>query len=186
MVAVQTGAIALETFLKLPNIDESPAWEYVNGAAYQKPMPKTRHSLLQKRLLSQIDRHSETQTALPELRCTFGGRSIAPDISVIAWNRIPLNEAGEPEDNFNAAPDWAIEILSPQQSTTRVLDNLLHCLKNRCQLGWMIDPAEYSILTLLPNQAPQVCRGERPPIVLKGVNLSVTAQQVFDWLKVKR
>jgi Uma2 family endonuclease len=26
-----------------------------------------------------------------ELRCTFGGRSIVPDISVFEWSRIPVN-----------------------------------------------------------------------------------------------
>ena len=186
MIAVHSQLLTLEEFLASADIDASPAWEYIDGAAYQKNMPKTRHSLLQKRLLSQIDGHSEAYTALLELRCTFAGRSLVPDIAVVAWDRIPVDENGEPQDNFEAAPDWSIEILSPQQNTTRVLENLLHCLKHGCQLGWMIDPAEYSILTLLPNQAPQVCRGERPPIVLNGVDLNVTTKQIFEWLKVKR
>ena len=30
--------------------------------------------------------------AFPELRCTFGGRSTVPDISVFTWNRIPRSE----------------------------------------------------------------------------------------------
>jgi hypothetical protein len=33
--------------------------------ALQKPMPKTRHSILQKRLLSEIDGNSSDYTALP-------------------------------------------------------------------------------------------------------------------------
>jgi Uma2 family endonuclease len=40
--------LALEDFLKLPYIEDSPAWEYVDGVAIQKPLPKARHSILQK------------------------------------------------------------------------------------------------------------------------------------------
>ncbi len=51
MSASPTQTTALEDFLKLPELEDSPAWEYLDGVALQKPMPKTRHSLLQKRLL---------------------------------------------------------------------------------------------------------------------------------------
>lgn len=118
---LRTQILALEEFLRLPYLEEPPAREYADGVAIQKPMPKTRHSILQKRLLTEVDSHSDVYTALPELQCTFGGRSIVPDISVIAWNRIVINEIGEPEDNFTEAPDWAIEILSPEQKATRVM-----------------------------------------------------------------
>ena len=170
--------IALEKFLTLPYIEDSPAWEYINGVAIQKPMPKLRHSILQKRLLI-VDRHSDDYTALPELRCTFAGRSIVPDVAVVAWSRIPLNEAGEPEDNFLEAPNWTIEILSPEQKATRVIDNILHCLQHGCQIGWLIDPDDYSVLIFAPHQEPIICRGDAQLRSLDGVNLTLTAAEVF-------
>jgi len=130
MTASLTQLLTIEEFLKLPYIEASPAWEYSHGVAIQKPMPSTRHAVLQKRLLTEVDKHSQAYTALPELRCTFAGRSIVPDIAVIAWERIQVNEAGEPEDHFMQAPDWVIEILSPNQKPNRVIDNLLHCIRN--------------------------------------------------------
>ncbi len=186
MTASLSQILTVEEFLTLPQIEDSPAWEYVDGIALQKPMPKTRHSILQKRLLTEIDRHSESYTALPELRCTFAGRSIVPDIAVIAWSRIPVNQAGEPEDNFMAAPDWSIEILSPDQKANRVIDNLLHCMKQGCQLGWMLDPDDYSVLIFSPQQEPQVCRGACQLRVLEGVDWAITAEQVFAWLKIQK
>jgi Uma2 family endonuclease len=186
MTASSTQILTIEDFLKLPHIEESPAWEYVDGIAIQKPMPRIRHSILQKRLLTEIDSHSKTYTALPELRCTFAGRSVVPDIAVIAWDRIQLNEFGEPEDAFVEAPDWSIEILSPDQKVNRVIDNLLHCIKHGCRLGWMLDPDDYSILTVAPHREPNVCRGSGQPQVLEGVHLELTAEQIFAWLKVDR
>jgi Uma2 family endonuclease len=176
--------LTLEEFLKLPNLEESPAWEYIRGRALQKPMSKTRHSILQKPLIAAIDNHSDTYTALPELRCTFSGRSIVPDIAVVAWNRIPLKETGEPEDDFLAAPDWSIEILSPDQKANRVIDNLLHCLQNGCELGWLIDPDDYSILIFAPQQEPKVSRGDQLLHVLPGIDLALNASQVFAWLQL--
>ncbi|MBF2022126.1 MAG: Uma2 family endonuclease [Hydrococcus sp. C42_A2020_068] len=145
MTTSLTQVLSLEDFLKLPYLEDSPAWEYVDGVAIQKPMPKTRHSILQKRLLAEVDSKTADYTALPELRCTFGGRSIVPDVAVIAWNRINLNEVGEPEDDFTEAPDWIVEILSPDRKVNRAIDNILHCLKHGSKLGWMLDPDDYSV-----------------------------------------
>ena len=184
MTAALSPILTLDEFLKLPDLEASPAWEYINGVAIQKPMQKTRHSLLQKRLISIIDNNSENYTALPELRCTFGGRSIVPDIAVIAWNNLPLNDVGEVQDNFMMAPDWSIEILSPNQAVTRVIDNLLHCLKHGCQLGWMVDPDDASIVVFLPQKEPDIYRGDRLLQLINGVDVSLTATQVFDWLKI--
>jgi Uma2 family endonuclease len=186
MTASISQILTVEDFLKLPYVEESPAWEYVDGTAIQKPMLKIRHSILQKRLLSEVDSHSELYTALPELRCSFAGRSVVPDIAVISWDRIRVNELGEPADNFTEAPDWSIEILSPAQKANRVIDNLLHCIKHGCRLGWMLDPDDYSVLIFAPNEEPTVCRGAEQLQVLAGVHLKLTAEQVFAWLQIGR
>ena len=94
--------------------------------------------------------------AFSELRCTFAGRSIVPDISVFTWDRIPCDNDGEISDSFLLAPDWTIEILSPDQSHSKVIKNILHCLNNQTQLGWLIDPHEQSVIAYFPNQLPQV------------------------------
>ena len=195
MTVSVTRNLTLEDFLKLPSLEESPAWEYIDGVAIRKPMPKLRHSLLKKHLLFTLDRASNNDLVLPELRCTFGDRSIVPDLSVIALNRIPFftNELGEPEENFLVAPAWLIlfqrryanEILSPDQNTSRAIDNILHCLRHDCQLGWLVDPDDRSILTFLPQQEPQMFRGDRPLPVLENMELSISAAEIFNSLKLE-
>lgn len=68
-----SGSLTLNDFLKLPAIEESPAWEYLDREVVQKPMPGGKHSRLQLRLASAINATASTYEALPELRCTFGG-----------------------------------------------------------------------------------------------------------------
>ena len=185
--------LTLEDFLKNPNIDESPAWEYINGKVIQKPMPKTHHSRLQLKLASAIElvaEASQVALAFPELRCTFGGRSVVPDIAVVYWDKIPLNNAGEPENSaIFFAPDWTIEILSPNQKSTKVIDNILHCLEHGSPLGWLIDPDDKSIFVFQTQQTPRVYKAdlsnnetpqETLPILDK-IELYLTANKIFSW-----
>jgi len=83
------------------------------------------------------------------------------------------------------APDWTIEILSPGQSSNKVTGNILHCLKYGCQLGWLIDPDDRSILVFQPQQQPELCSGEDRLKMLNGLKLELTVANVFDWLKMK-
>ena len=186
MSAVRTQELTLEEFLKLPDIERSPAWEYANGNATQKPMPKFRHAILQKQLLAKIDDPKDNYLALPELRCTFGERSIVPDIAIVSWEKIRLDELGEPEDNFMQAPDWSIEILSPEQNANRVIDNILHCLHHGSQLGWLVDPGDRSVLILAPQQTIRICRGTQQLQGLPAFDLQLTAEEVFGWLKLSK
>lgn len=75
-------------------------------------------------------KRSKLAKAYTELQCIFGGRAIVPDIAVFAWDRTPIDEQGRVANVFNLAPDWLIEILSPDQSPIRVIDQLLHSLNH--------------------------------------------------------
>ena len=186
MVKTSPKPLTLEEFLKLP--ETKPASVYINGEIIQKPMPKTRHSRLQAKFTTNINHITEEKQlayAFPELRCTFGGRSIVPDVAILRWNQIEFDEEGEPVDDVLVAPDWTIEILSPEQSSNRVTGNILHCLSHGCQLGWLVDPDDKSILVFLPNQQPQLFKGSDKLTVLDGIDLELTAEQVFAWLKMK-
>lgn len=122
-------SLTLEEFLELP--ETKPATEYIDGATVQKPMPQGKHSILQRELsfaLTTIFRSDKTAQAFPELRCTFGGRSIVPDIAIFLTQHIPRESNGDIANLFNQPPDWTIEILSPNQSHTKVVRNILHCI----------------------------------------------------------
>ncbi len=52
----------------------------------------------------------------------------------------PANENGDVANVFTTYPDWTIEILSPDQSPTKVTGNILHCLNNGSKLVWLLNP----------------------------------------------
>lgn len=114
-----------------------------------------------------------------EFRCSFGDRPITPSIAIFNWSRIPFDADGETSDNFLLCPDWTIEILSPEQSSNRVTGNILYCLKHGCQLGWLIDPGDRSILVFQPNQQPQLFSQEEQLITPENLPLEITVNEIF-------
>ena len=95
-----------------------------------------REELGQEIAINQAGEPQKLAMAFTELRCTFNGRFIVPDISVFAWQRIPIKPNGRIENRFEIAPDWVIEILSPDQSSNQLINKILFCLNNGTQLGW--------------------------------------------------
>jgi Uma2 family endonuclease len=187
MVLVQSPIqlIALEEFLQ--RLETKPASEYIDGQIIQKPMPKGQHSILQIELGSTVNaalRKTGIATAFTELRCTFGGQSIVPDISVFQNSRIPRTPSGEIENLFTIAPDWTIEILSPEQRVARVLKNITHGLKHDTQMGWLIDPEDRSIIVCQPKQNLMVINeaGLMLPVPNFASVIQLTLDDVFAWL----
>ncbi|OKH40788.1 hypothetical protein NIES2119_00270 [[Phormidium ambiguum] IAM M-71] len=174
---------SLEDFFKLP--ETNPVSEFIKGEIIQKPIRQAEHSLLQLEICEAINRAAKTQKiaiAFPELRCTFGDESIVPDVSVFRWEKIPIQSSGRIAQRFEIYPDWAIEILSPQQKQTFVLKKLLHYSQSGTDLGWLIDSETESILVIFPGQQVEIFQGSTQLPVIYGIPLKLTAQQIFSWL----
>jgi Uma2 family endonuclease len=185
MVQTPSKILTLAEFLRLP--ETKPAGEYIDGQIIQKPMPQGKHSAIQGELVTAINRvvkFERVARAFPKLRSTFGGRSTVPDVAVFLWDRVPRDESGEIANTFPVAPDWTIEILSPDQSQTKVTKNILHCLRHGTQMGWLIDPDEQTVFVYRPNQEPEVLDepDEVIPVPFFSSELKLTVKDLFDWL----
>ena len=185
MVQAPSKPVTLAAFLQQP--ETKPASEYIDGQIIQKPMPQGKHSTIQGELVSFINaivKPKRIARAFPELRCTFGDRSTIPDITVFLADRIPRDANGEVANTFSIAPDWTIEILSPDQSQTKVTKNILHCLNYETQMGWLVDPAEQTVFVYLPRQQPEVFDqlDALLPVPSFASGLRLTLGDLFAWL----
>jgi Uma2 family endonuclease len=182
---VTQPSLTLEAFLAMP--ETKPASEFVDGAIVQKPMPKGKHSIVQRELTFTLDRPLSAQNlaqAFPELRCSFGGRSVVPDVSVFTIERIPRDPDGTIANDFLIAPDWTIEILSPDQSQTKVVKNIVHCLKHGTAMGWLIDPDDRTVFAYYPNGTMVIfdAPAAQLPVPEFAQSLALTVGEVFGWL----
>ena len=186
MVQTPTKPISLEAFLKLP--ETKPASEFVDGQIIQKPMPQGKHSTIQRDLCTAIEtalKPERIARAYPELRCTFGGRSTVPDVAVFSWERIPRDDDGKIANVFVIAPDWTIEILSPEQSQTKVVRNILHCLSNGTNMGWLIDPEEELVFVYFADRTLAVFEEKDSllPVPEFSAAFKLTVGELFGWLE---
>ncbi len=178
--------LTLEDFLELP--ETKPYSEYNKGEIEQKPMPQGQHSTIQIRLgtaINEIVLPKKLAHAFTELRCTFSGRSIVPDISVFAYDRIPKTPQGYIANKFEIYPDWVIEILSPEQSTNKVIKKIIFCIKQGTKLGWLIDPEDESVMIFQPDQFPEIKSEEEILPVLESLeNWQLSVKEMFNWLRI--
>ncbi len=124
--------------------------------------------------------------ALPELRCTVRGRSLVPDLTILPDAQIPVDESGRVSSKgIEFAPPWAIEILSPDQNSLKVMGKILFLLRCGMQLGWLIDPGEQVVLVFEPNCLPEEFVGKMSLPMLTDVELTLTVAEMFGWLKGK-
>ena len=186
-MVVLSSNFSLTEFLQLP--ETKPASEYINETIYQKPMPQGKHSRIQTRLSTEINQVSESEQkalALTELRCTFGGRSLVPDIAVFEWSRLVVDEYGEIANKFEIYPDWIIEILSPDQFPNRVIDKIIFCINHGTKLGWFIDSNDKSVMVFQPNKLPEVkYHNDKLTVLNVLANWQIMPADIFSWLKVK-
>jgi Uma2 family endonuclease len=122
-----------------------------------------------------------------ELRCTFAGRSIVPDVVFLLDEHIETDEQGEPVNETPIPPDIHVEIISPDQSVTKSHEKLVHSTANGCPLGWLIDPEKKAINVYRPGQTPERLADDGVldgGPVLPGFRLPVA--EVFGWLRLRR
>lgn len=179
------ATLTLADFLEMP--ETKPASEFIDGEIIQKPMPQGKHSAVQSEFVPAVNgtlKPSKIARAFAELRCTFGGRSIVPDISVFKLDRIPRDPDGSIANDFEIAPDWIVEILSPDQRHTRIVKNIMHCFEHGTLMGWLIDPDECTIFVYHPDRTVDLF--DEPdtqlPIPNFAQSLTLTVGEIFSWL----
>lgn len=145
---------SLANFLAQPNIEASPAWEFIGGIARQKPMPTLYHSRLQRNLVNAINQQTTEYEAIQELRCLVPPLSPVPDISVVKQERLDQDGA------LDGAPEWLIEIRSPAQSTLDLQNKILHCLGQETELAWLIDIQKKRVWVWENDELPIIYAGE--------------------------
>jgi Uma2 family endonuclease len=182
--------ISLEEFLRLPEIDEPPYLEYLNGRVEAKAAPQKQHCIVTARLSAHLTEYADAEErglAFPNLRWTFGGRSTIGDVVFLLNEHIETDARGEISDFTFVPPDIHVEILSPGRWVRKSRGNLTFALANGCPLGWLIDLNQKAVYVYRPDR-----RAERLPDdgaldghpVLPGYRLSLA--QLFGWLKLRK
>lgn len=150
--------MSLEEFLALP--EEKPALEYAEGVVRQKMAAKAVHGAIQSFLvvaINQFARPRRLGIGFSETRFTKDDWSPVPDVAY--YRRESLTVRRAPAD-FTAAPDLSIEILSPGQTVTDLLQKCMDYLARGTLVALLVHPDEESVFALRPGGTLTLLRGD--------------------------
>ena len=158
-MAIAWQSLTMKQFLELP--ETKPALEYVAGTVRQKVAPKLPHSRLQSKLAEGFNQFAEPRklaVAFTELRASFSGRSYVPDVTVYAWDRIPVDAAGNLLEDCFEPPDVAIEILSPGQSAPELARQCQWYVEHGVRIALLVEPRRQRVRDFRPGRPPPTLR----------------------------
>jgi Uma2 family endonuclease len=84
-----------------------------------------------------------------------------PDISFVSRERMKLILPHGMEGMFDAAPDLAVEVLSPSDSITKSEKKMQLYLAHGTRLGWMIDTKNKTARVYRPGEAFELLKGDK-------------------------
>ncbi len=119
-------------------------YEYVKGELV--PMsPATRtHSKVSVRVIRYLDRYvDENQLGEVHVEATFrvGERGLKPDVAFVSSTRLD----GDEDTGFLVPPDLAIEVISPTDVQSRVVEKAFAYLNAGTRLVWILDPHSQTV-----------------------------------------
>jgi len=178
--------LTLADFLRRP--ERKPALEFEEGMVTQKVSPRGKHSVLQYATAESVNvllRPSKSGLAFPELRTTFAGRSLVPDVAVYAWNRIPRDASGKIADDFTTSPDIAFEIMSPGQRTNALLRRCGWFVEHGVAAAVLVNPSKETVIVVEPGGAvTTLATGDTLDLGHIIVGLKVEISALFDALRL--
>ncbi|MBI2766619.1 MAG: Uma2 family endonuclease [Chloroflexi bacterium] len=150
----------VDAFLALP--ETKPYRELIAGEVVEKAMPNASHSQtvgrLIQRLWNYLDKTREGK-AETELRHADAGQDwvYLPDVSVTLAGRRPVDPALE-HGPVLVPPDFAIEVLSPDDRAGRLSQRVDFYLRSGTRLVWVIDPEIDLVTSYEPGREPRVAQ----------------------------
>ena len=149
--------------------ETKPYLEFIDGEVIQKPMVGKRHSRIVADLIFELGAYlrstgeASVDTELRHLR-RDDQWVFLPDISV-TLNARAGGVPAETADPVEVMPDFAIEVLSPDDQPGRVTQRIARYMSAGIPLLWVIDPEGERVTVWRPGEAP---RDLSAPAILTG------------------
>jgi Uma2 family endonuclease len=119
-------------------------YEYVKGELVPMSPPTRIHSKISVNVIRHLDRHvRENQLGEVHVEATFqvGERGLKPDVAFVPTSGLD----GDENIGFPIPPDLAIEVVSPTDAQSRVVDKVFAYLDAGTRLVWVIEPRSKTV-----------------------------------------
>ena len=145
-MAVQSTLLSVDEFARLPQPAGGVRQELHHGELFEMPPVKMLHTKLQRRLVSLLGARLDPAQYGVEKEFPFRP---APEYEVwvtdVALFSLALCEQTADDDYFRGVPDIVIEVLSPSNSASEMIDREQICLRHGGREFWLVDPQRESV-----------------------------------------
>lgn len=172
--------LTLAEFLALPASNDG--CELKDGAILPKVSPKRFHSKTQRALLYLLDAWGETLGEVGVewavvLRRNGKAWVPVPDLLFVFGDRLPANLGDEP---CPVPPDLVVEIVSPDQTFSEMVEKATDYLAAGVARVWIVDTKAQAIAVFAPDAVPITYRGDMVLRCDRLPGLALTVRQVFQ------
>jgi Uma2 family endonuclease len=147
-MTIETRHTTAEELLRMP--DDGFRYELVRGELRKMTPAGNKHGYLALRIASRLERHVEdnglgkTYAAETGFKLSSDPDTVrAPDAAFVS--RARLEEVGEIEGYWPGAPDLAVEVISPSDTHTEVVEKALAWLEAGCRMVLAVDPSRRTV-----------------------------------------
>lgn len=151
--------ITVEEFARMPDPPDASRQELVRGVILAMPLAGGRHgaccSRVGRRLGNFVDeKQLGTVTSNGTGFITERGPDTVRGADVAFWSKERLPDV--PKGFIGVAPDLAVEVLSLDDSFSRVQAKVADYLAHGVRLLWIVDPEDRSVTVYRPDQAMRI------------------------------
>jgi Uma2 family endonuclease len=144
-----TKLTTADELLAMP--DDGYRYELIEGELIRMSPAGARHGRIAVRLSTRLALHVETHK-LGEVYAAETGFKLrsnpdtvrAPDVAFIARARVELG--GDPEGYWAGAPDFAVEVMSPNDTNKETVKKAKHWISAGAKLVWVVNSRKRSVM----------------------------------------
>ena len=155
--------MSLESYATLDEPDDRHVTELVGGMVVREPRPGRLHGRIQVRLghalQSWADAHGRAEVTAESGYILADEPAIVrgPDVALVLD---PRPTVGEPGGWTRGAPDLAVEVLSPSDSSSMIQQKTLDYLETGARIVWIVDPVARTVTTYRPDGSARLLRAD--------------------------
>ena len=159
-MATQTDLLTLEDYAALDEPENEYVTELVRGIVVREPRPRSRHGEVQAELTFHLKAWAKAHGAsvtvesgyiLSEEPATVRG----PDVGLVLKRR---SSEGQPGGWVRNAPDVAVEVLSPSDTSSAIQAKTLEYLETGARLVWIVDARARTVTVHRPDGSANILR----------------------------
>ncbi len=156
-MAILTGMLSVAEFARLPQPEGGVRQELHHGELLELPPVKILHLMLQMRLVSLV--RTLCDLSVYGVTTEFPFRPVPGfDVRVadVALFRLAYASRTLHNDYFSGVPEIVIEVLSPSNTASEMLDRETICLRNGGKEFWLVDPNRKTVKVVRADGYSQV------------------------------